>query len=306
MIKNCPACGCFRVWRDGKRNGRQRWRCRDCRHVWQAEARAHNAWVSKAYRAYSSGRQTLSDLALRYHCCTKTLQRHFDHHNPASPVIAVAENPVALIFDGTFFGRGYGWMIYRAYGRNIHWQEIESENLAIMERGLRHLAAQGWCFSSITIDGRKGTVSLIKRLFPDVPIQLCIFHQKAIIRRYLTAQPKTKCGKEIRTLVSFMMHMDEKAFLQCLVGIKKDYADFLKERNEQGQFKHRKLRSALRSLTTNAPLLYTYKNYPELTIPTTTNSCDGSFAHWKNKIKIHRGLRKHRRTKMIKTILEKT
>jgi len=59
----------------------------------------------------------LSDLALRYYCSIKTLQRHFDHHNPVSPVIAVAENPVALIFDGTFFGRGYGLMIYRAAGR---------------------------------------------------------------------------------------------------------------------------------------------------------------------------------------------
>lgn len=194
-------------------------------------------------------------------------------------------------------------LIYRAEKKNIYWQEIESENLAIIEQGLRHLIAQKWQFSSVTIDGRKGTVSLIKRLFPNVPIQLCIFHQKAIIRRYLTAQPKTLCGKEIRTLVSFMMHIDEDAFLQCLTGIKNDYGDFLKERNEQGQFKHRKLRSALRSLTTNAPLLYTYKNYPELKIPSTTNSCDGSFAHWKNKIKIHRGLSQKRKQKMIQFLL---
>ncbi len=213
---------------------------------------------------------------------------------------------MALTFDGTFFGRGYGLMIYRAGGRNIFWQEIESETLAIIEQGLRHLMVQGWCFSSITIDGRKGTISLIKRLFPVVPIQLCAFHQKAIVRRYLTTKPKTACGKEIRLLVSFLLHIDEACFLECLADLKDRYADFLKERNEHGQFKHRKIRSTLRSLTTNAPYLYTWQRHPELKIPTTTNSCDGSFAHWKNKVKIHRGLSKKRRSQMINHLLAKS
>lgn len=245
----------------------------------------------------------MNDLADKYDCSVKTLQRHFESYKPASKIIPASPYPVALTFDGTFFGRQYGLLIYRTEGKNIYWQEIESENLAVIEQGLRHLISLGWRFSSITIDGRKGTVSLVKRLFPDVPIQLCIFHQKAIIRRYLTAQPKTKCGKEIRTLVFFMMHIDEEVFLQCLSGIKNDYGDFLKERNEQGQFMHRKLRSALRSLTTNAPLLYTYKNHPKLKIPSTTNSCDGSFAHWKAKVKIHRGLKQIRKQKMIQFLL---
>lgn len=217
--------------------------------------------------------------------------------------MVVSHYPVALTFDGTFFGRTHGFLVYRAEGKNIFWQEIGSENLTVIEQGLKHLIGLGWRFSSITIDGRKGTVSLIKRIFPSVPIQLCIFHQKAIIRRYLTSQPKTKCGKEIRTLVSFMTHLDEECFVQCLEGIKNDYADFLKECNEQGQFKHRKLRSALRSLTTNAHLLFTYKRHPKLTIPSTTNSCDGSFAHWKNKVKIHRGLKQNRKQKMIQFLI---
>ena len=52
-----------------------------------------------------------------------------------------------------------GIMVYSAEGKNIHWQEIESENLAVVEQGLRHLLAQKWQFSSITVDGRKGTIS---------------------------------------------------------------------------------------------------------------------------------------------------
>jgi len=248
----------------------------------------------------------LNDLAVRYGVSLKTIRRHFDKYTPDITIISSAKAAVALSFDGTFFGRGYGLMVYRACGKNIYWQEMENENLSVIEQGLRHLIAQGWQFSSITVDGRQGTISLIKRLFPDTPIQFCLFHQKAIIRRYLTTKPKTACGKEVQILVSFLAHLGHAFFLECLADIQERYAEFLAERNEKKQFMHRKLRSALRSLRCNAPHLYTYKNYPELHIPSTTNSCDGSFAHWKNKVKIHRGLSKARRAKMIHALLAKT
>jgi len=180
---------------------------------------------------------------------------------------------------------------------------MESETLAVIRKGLQHLIDQGWKFSGITVDGRKGTITLIKQMFPETPIQFCIFHQKAIIRRNLTTKPKTECGKEIRILVSFLAFTHEPLFLDCLADIKERYHDFLEERNEQKKFMHRKLRSSLRSLTVNAPLLFTWQRYHELHIPSTTNSCDGSFAHWKNKVKIHRGLKKTRRAKMIQNLL---
>jgi hypothetical protein len=61
--------------------------------------------------------------------------------------------------------------------------------------------------------------------------------------------------------------------------------------------------TTIRSLKTNLPYLFTYLIYPDLTIPHTTNSCDGSFAHWKQKVKIHRGISQHRRNQMINYLL---
>jgi transposase-like protein len=69
-----------------------------------------------------------------------------------------------------------------------------------------HLLAQGWQFSSFTIDGRRGVVQLLLSLFPSTPVQLCLFHQKASVRRYTTTHPKTPCGKEIRQLMAFLLH----------------------------------------------------------------------------------------------------
>lgn len=85
--------------------------------------------------------------------------------------------------------------------------------------------------------------------------------------------------------------------------LKEKYKEYLKERNEEGIFKHRRVRRAIRSLYTNAPYLYTYKKYPELEIPTTTNSCDGYFSHIKTRLRVHLGLTKEHKDKLIEFLL---
>ena len=181
---------------------------------------------------------------------------------------------------------------------------MESETLKEVGFGLEVLNKQGYSFSSFTIDGRKGVIQLLKARYPNIPIQLCQFHQAQIIRRYLTNNPKTLCGQELKSIVSCLTQTTLEVFQSLVETAQEKYSDFLKERNEQHQFKHRHLRSAFRSLKTNIPYLFTCKKFPELNIPNTTNSCDGSFAHWKQKIKIHRGLKKNRRNQMVNFLLK--
>ena len=239
----------------------------------------------------------------KYNKSTRTIRRHFDQFKLANDSFITTSSPVPLVFDGTFFGRGYGLMVYRANGKNIYWREIDNEKISYISEDLSHLQALGWQFSSFTIDGRRGVIQLLKKMFPNVPIQMCVFHQKKIVQRYITMKPKTDCGKEIKMLMENMLLFSELEFHAKLNEIKSKYKDFLKERNENNQFMHRKLRSAIRSLTSNQEYLFSYKNIQNLAIPNTTNSCDGSFAHWKSKVKIHRGLRKNRRAKMIDFLL---
>lgn len=215
----------------------------------------------------------------------------------------MTEQAINLIFDGTFFSRTDGILVLRAHRKNLYWRFIQSETLHDIETSLHHLVTQGYRFKSFTIDGRKGVIQLLERLFPTVPIQLCHFHQSQTIRRYTTNKPKTACGKALKVLISQITKLDELSFTHQLEQLHTQYRDFLLEKNENGQYIHRKLRSAFRSVKSNLPYLFTYKKYPDLTIPNTTNSCDGSFAHWKQKLKIHRGLRKDRRNKMINYLL---
>ena len=46
---------------------------------------------------------------------------------------------------------------------------------------------------AIVCDGRRG----LTQAFGGIPVQMCMFHQRAIIRRYLTLKPKLEASKRL-------------------------------------------------------------------------------------------------------------
>lgn len=138
---------------------------------------------------------------------------------------------------------------------------------------------------------------------------MCQFHQVAIINRYLTRKPKLEAGKELRSIALFLTSTDEKEFIVLLDNWYLKWKDFLKEKSinletQRLHYAHKRLRSAYRSLKTNLPYLFTYQRYPELTIPNTTNSLDGTFSYFKTLLRVHRGMNKDKRYKAICEILK--
>ncbi|MEK7170131.1 MAG: hypothetical protein AAB767_02485, partial [Patescibacteria group bacterium] len=57
------------------------------------------------------------------------------------------------------------------------------------------------------------------------------------------------------------------------------------------------------SIKRHLPYLFTFQRYPDLHIPNTTNSLDGSFTKIKNSIAVHAGLSRNQKMKMVKTLL---
>lgn len=194
-------------------------------------------------------------------------------------------------------------MVFRKLGKNLSWKYVDSEKLSYYLEELRNLEYLEYTFKSFTIDGRRGVVQLLQKYFNTTPIQICHFHQVQIVTRYTTRTPKTDCGKELRLLILKLKNLSKKDFIQQLENLKNKYQDFLKEKNEQNQFQHKKLRSSLRSIKTNLPYLFTFEDYPELNIPNTTNSADGSFGQWKYKVRLHRHLKIDRMKQMIDQLL---
>lgn len=224
--------------------------------------------------------------------------------------MTVEEEPVNLIMDATFFSRSDGVVVCRAHGRNLYWREITSEKVEHYERCLDALVAAGFRFRSFTIDGRKGVRTMLLERYPRIPIQHCQFHQLQTITQKLTRRPKLEAGKELRATALTLARMTREEFTKALDEWYERWGEFLKERTysmerkRQWRYIHERLRSAYFSLRRNLPWLFTYLDHPALNIPNTTNSCDGSFSHWKNKVKLHRGIRKQRKKKMIDYLLE--
>ena len=184
---------------------------------------------------------------------------------------------------------------------------IQTESLkeyAVMKQSL---LAQGFKIQAVTMDGKRGLYAL----FADIPVQMCHFHQKAIITRYLTRKPKMQASIDLKKVVSYLGKVSACRFHYMLAAWYQRHEAFINEKVEDDSkrgwhYKHKRLRSAYRSLKSNFKYLFTYKYHPELKIHNTTNTLDGGlFAPMKMLLKIHRGIGIDMKKKLIRDYLGK-
>ena len=223
-------------------------------------------------------------------------------------IINISPQSIVAVADTTFFTRSYGVTVFRdpKLKRNLIWKEVYSETPGQYWQLRNKLELKGIILKAIVLDGKRG----VRQVFSDIPVQMCQFHQVAIVIRYLTRRPQLEASKELKKIVLLLTSCTEQEFKDLLDVWFNKWKDFLKERTTnpftgKWYYTHKRLRSAYRSLKTNLPYLFTYQKYPELNIPNTCNSIDGSFTTLKNLLRIHRGMNRKNRYKMICQILGK-
>ena len=88
--------------------GKQRYRCYVCGRQFLSGKRVD---LDELWSLYSSGKQTYVQLAERFGCSTKTIQRRLDK----VPVAKRDEfsSLAVVIMDTTYFGRGFGVMVFK-------------------------------------------------------------------------------------------------------------------------------------------------------------------------------------------------
>lgn len=212
--------------------------------------------------------------------------------------------------DMTFWGRGYGVMVFRSptLKRNLWWTESLLETPFVYSEGLAALRKDGWTITGAVIDGKRGVARVFERF--GIPVQHCQFHQVKTVTKYLTRKPKTEAARELLLLALQLKDMQEKEFRIALDRWYARWKDFLDEqspapRKKRGwEYTHKRVRAAYRSLKSNLSRLFTYQKHPELGLPNTTNTLDGMFSQIKNRLAVHRGLRRDRRFKVISEILK--
>lgn len=215
---------------------------------------------------------------------------------------------MVIVADMTFDRRAWGVVVLRSphLKKNLVWQVTPKETVEVYAACRQRLESLGFKILAVVIDGKPG----LAEVFADVPVQMCQFHQIAIVTRYLTRQAKLPAGQELRLLALSLTHSDEATFTTQLQSWHQKWQPFLQEKSynpltRRRFYTHRRLRSAYHSLEKNVGHLFTYQRYPQLDIPNTTNSLEGVFSHVKNMLRIHRGLKVQRKVKLIDELLAK-
>ncbi len=257
------------------------------------------------WKDYFEGKQTYSQLAKKYKCSKRTVQRKIDQYQVRTPQ-KVCRGVVVLI-DTTYWGRDFGVMLFKdnITKENLLKYYVRNETNAKYRQGIAALEFQGFTINAIVCDGRRGLI----QSFENIPVQMCQFHQASIVRRYITKNPRMPAAIELKQITELMKQTDKESFEGALSDWYLRWETFLNERtiNEQtgkSHYTHKRLRSAYRSLKTNLKWLFTWYDHIELNIPNTTNAIDGHFADLKNKLRNHNGLSIKRKKKFIDEFLK--
>jgi len=282
---------------------KQRYKCKLCGYVFQNKTRKTKVWINKLWNEYCFWKQFYSELAEKYNCSIKTIQQKLDQYEfiPAQ----VKPTEIILLMDTTYFWE-FWIMAFKDYKSKkiINYKIVKNENNTDYKNWVRELQKVWWIIKAIVCDWRKWLLTW----FPDIPTQMCNFHQVAIIRRYITKKPILEANKTLKKLTELLVHTDKETFSYYLELYWEYYKDFLNERALWKDWKlyyiHKRTRAAYKSLKNNLKYLFTWYNYLwKVDIPNTTNWLEWLFWNIKPKVTLHRGLKKERKIKLILSLL---
>jgi hypothetical protein len=220
--------------------------------------------------------------------------------------------PIHLVVDATYFGTridktAWGVILFRDSDRkeNLWWKYVSHETALDYKEGKESLETLGYKILSVTSDGFLG----LPRVFEHIPFQMCQFHMKQIVVRNVTLKPQTEAGKVLLALAKTLTETTQEEFDRRLQTFHIKYIDFLSEKTTHPDgsksWTHEGARRAYMSLLHWREYLFTYQKHPGM--PNTTNTCDGHFSHIKDVVRIHRGLCRSFKQKVLNAIfLEST
>ena len=189
--------------------------------------------------------------------------------------------------------------------KNILYKIVNTEKNIDYKEGIKELQSDGWEITAIVSDGRPG----LRELFPDIPFQLCQFHQFQRITQLISKNPKLEASKDLRKIMFFLKQTDRESLTELLRRWHIIWGDFLKEKtvnisSGKPHYTHKRLRSAFFSIRRNLDVLFTFQDYyNSLDIPKTSNSIEGYFSHLNSKLNLHRGASKSTQINLVHDLI---
>ena len=310
----CWVCESLHVIKWGKRDGKQRYLCKDC----GALNTRTNQGVSRSnrfiwFRKWITGKQTFSQLVRESGYSERTLKRYFYSYLDNYPIWKITPSEkLNLLIDGTYFTNKVCLILYR--DNNIKATQLyrltDGEWFEEICEDLQNLISLGLKIESVTCDGLSNILKAIKKTCPETIIQRCVVHIQRECLIWLTRNPKSQAGLELRRIVK-CLHLvgnrdDWGYWVVDFVKWYEQYKDFVNEKSyyePTGRYwyTHKSVRKAFIHIKRALHDMFHYLDNAD--IPKSTNALESFFGHLKQNISIHRGLSKQHYKNYIKWYL---
>jgi hypothetical protein len=287
--------------------GTQRYYCRSC-HISGIKSRTditQRHWKD-IFVSWLCGEASERELAQRFQVSRKTIYHHFrPFFQESYQCRFTTSQPIDFfLVDGKYIHKdSLCTLIALANTGDIFWEFASEENGSTWQRMFAKLPTP----VVVICDGQKGLLRVIHILWPQAKIQRCHFHMVSYGIQMLTRNPKTIAGKEIllflHRLKDIHTHTEKEKWILLFRMWEKQYQKVLTEKNGQGAYVNKKLRSVRGLIKRAIPDLFTYLDYD---VPNTTNLVEG----WLNTriadaIRQHRGFSPLHKKTLVSVLLSK-
>lgn len=242
-----------------------------------------------------------------------TLQRLFKFYLKEPPVNVISsKGKVHLLIDGTYFENGLCLILY--YDYDIQYVQLfrqtNQEKFKEIKEDLLNLKKLGTQIYSVTCDGHKSIMKAVSTVLPNSIIQRCVVHVKRQIKSYLGIKPQLPQARELlyysKQITKIHTQEQATAWLREVHDWYNKHEAFINQKSinditGRSWYTHKHLHQAATHLINAIPYLFSYLSDEQ--IPKSTNQIEGYFAHLKEKLTLHRGLRLEAKKNFIKWYL---
>lgn len=293
----CPVCGSYHTIKYGIRKGIQTYKCSDC------EYRFRNSKIPSdddLWTRYQTQKQTIAELASAFGTSPSTIKRRLRN-------IDIKWEQPSLVghgfvhLDVTYWGRNDGILVAldSQTGMVLYLTFVKHERVADYVDAVSSIESRGYKIDGIIIDGMQSLFNV----FSSYKIQMCQFHMKQIVKRYLTKNPRLLAARSLNDLMKKLTSISKQDFVKEYALWKDTWKDTLNKRsqlkNGKTRYRHRRLRTAMRSIDFYLPYLFTYQENGCEGMPNTNNKLEGTFTDLKKNLNNHSGMREKNRKRFI-------
>ena len=178
---------------------------------------------------------------------------------------------------------------------------VNKENYKNVFPWLMELKGKGLNPTHIVVDGEQSVTRAIRKTWPNIVLQRCLYHIQQEGMRWLRTYPKTAAGAELRyilgTLCTVKTVKERDQFIDCFNLWIKTYSDFVKKLSSS-DIASKDLKKTTVLIKNALPDMFHFLKEPGL--PSTTNLIEGLYSRLKSDYSRHRGMTENHKRQYLK------